>query len=318
MSRADITGRRYLVTGGGGFVGSHLTRRLISLGAQAAVLERSDVMPWRLADMADHIQLYTADVADGPAVADMMKAFQPDGVFHLAAYGVDSADQDIREALRVNALGVVSVLEAMSGCGCRRIVTMGSGAEYGVREGPVSEDTVLHPESIYGSAKAAATIVAHQYAQQHGIGIVTLRPFGIYGEAEPPHKLFCEVILTLLDGKPLNLTPCGQCRDYCYVADIAAALTACMADASLTDHVFNAGTGELRSLKEYVEHIRAVVDSTSEVRYGALPYRQNEVWAPSPDTRRIRELVGWRPVISLEQGLDRTVAWYRANRHLYH
>ena len=317
MAHADLNGGRYLVTGGGGFVGYHLVRRLLSLNAHVSVIEPSSTVPWRLADVSDQITLHAADVTDAQAVADVMDTVHPNGVFHLAAYGVNSADQDIREALRVNVLGTLSVLDAMRRCGCERIVAMGSGAEYGVHEGPIAESDPLRPESIYGSAKAAATVVAHQYARQHGIGIVTLRPFGIYGEAEPQHKLFCEVILTLLDGRTLALTPGGQCRDYCHAADIAAALTACMADASLRDDIFNTGSGELRALKEYVELIRRRVDSQSDVRYGALPYRKDEVFAPAPDTRLIRERLGWKPAIDLEQGLDRTVDWFRAHRGLY-
>ncbi len=317
MVRADLRGGRYLVTGGGGFVGYHLVRRLLSLGAYVSVNEKSPAVPWRLAEVASQIALYAADVTNAQAVADVMDAVRPDGVFHLAAYGVNAADQDIREALRVNVAGVLSVLDAMKRCGCGRIVAMGSGAEYGVHEGPIAENTPLRPQSIYGSAKAAATVVAHQYARQHGTGIVTLRPFGIYGEAEPRHKLFCEVILTLMDGRPLELTPGGQCRDYCHAADIASALTACMADESRRDDVFNAGSGELRSLKEYVELIRRRVDSQSEVCYGALPYRKDEVFAPAPDTRLIREQLGWRPAVSLEQGLDGTVEWFRIHHDKY-
>jgi len=194
---------------------------------------------------------------------------------------------------------------------------MGSGAEYGSFEGAADEKTVLRPQSPYGSTKAAATIIAHQWAAQHGIGLITLRPFGVYGEGEPRHKLFCHVILSLLDGQDVPLTPCGQCRDYCHVADIAAAMAACMAKTSVSDQVFNVGTGELHPLKHYVERIRAIIDSPGRVLYGALPYRSNEVWATAPDIRRIRERIGWCPIISLQQGLERTIDWFRANRHLY-
>lgn len=317
MSRIDLTGGRWLVTGGGGFVGYHLVRRLLSLGGQVSVLEPSTAMPWRLAEAAQDITLYAADVTDAQAVSDAMDAARPDGVFHLAAYGVNAADQDIREALRINVTGVLNVLDAMKLCGCKRLVTMGSGAEYGSHEGAIPETSPLRPQSIYGSAKAAATVVAHQYARQQGIGIVTLRPFGIYGEAEPPHKLFCETILTLLDERPLLLTPGGQCRDYCHVADIAAALTASMGNDALHDDVFNVGSGELRSLREYVELLRRQVGSASDVVFGALPYRKDEVFAPAPDTRQIRERLGWKPMITLEQGMKRTVEWFRVNRHRY-
>ena len=317
MMPNSLAGKRFLVTGGGGFIGSHLVRLLLKSGCEAVVLEPTGVMPWRMAGIPDAFSLYAADVADSKAVAEIMAQVRPDGIFHLAAYGVDSADQDIQEALRVNVLGIVSVLEAMRQTGCRRIVAMGSGAEYGSCEGLIDETTVLRPRSIYGSAKAAATVIAHQWAGQHDIGIVTLRPFGVYGDAEPRHKLFCHVILSLLDGEDVALTPCGQCRDYCHAADVAAALAACMADVSVNGQVFNVGSGELRPIRQYVERIRSMIDSPGRVLYGALPYRKDEVWTPAPDIRRIREHIGWQPVIGLQQGLERTVAWYRANRHLY-
>jgi len=317
MIDTSITGRRYLITGGGGFLGSHLVRRLISLGARVSVVNHSTVSPWRLADIKGYFTLHHADVTDVKRLTEAMDAVRPDGIFHLAAYGVDSADQDIRRAIDVNVLGLINVIDAMRHCGCTRLVAMGSGAEYGIHEGPISEDDPLQPQSVYASSKAAATVVAHPYARRHGVGIVTLRPFGIYGEAEPRHKLFCETILTLLDGNPLNLTPGGQCRDYCHVADITTALVMSMTDSSLTDEVFNVGTGELRSLREYVEHIRALIDPAGEVHFGALPYRRDEVFAPAPDTRHIREKLGWRPLIDLDQGLERTVTWFRANRQLY-
>lgn len=313
----SLAGKRLLVTGGAGFIGSHLVHRLIGANAELTVLTKSAETPWRLAGKADEYRLAIADITDEAAVFRVFSDTRPEGVFHLAAYGVDSAQQDLTDALSVNVSGTINVLKAMNACSCKRIVTMGSGAEYGNHKGPVSEDAPLHPENAYASTKAASTLIAHQYAVQNGIGIVTLRPFGVYGEAEPRHKIFCHAILSMLHGDNLDLTPCTQCRDYCYVHDIVDALMAAYQNEELTDAVFNIGTGSAYPLRDYIEQIRAMINPKSDVRFGALPYRKNELWSPLPDIRRAKQQLKWHSAYSLHEGLEKTIGWFRKNSRYY-
>lgn len=316
MATRDLLhSKRLLVTGGYGFIGSHLVRRLVGTGARITVLSKQGEPLWRLARYAGSFETASLDITDTDAVTALFARTQPEGVFHLAAYGVDSAFQDIVTAANVNVMGTANVLKAMRASGCPRIVTMGSGAEYGNHEGLIREDASLHPENAYASTKAAATLIAHQFAAQHGIGIVTLRPFGVYGEAEPPHKIFCHAILTMLRGDDLDLTPCTQQRDYCYVEDIVDALIASFTHT--VNDIFNVGTGDIRPLRDYIEKIAAVIQPSGRIRYGALPYRSNEVWAPAPDISRIQERLKWRPAHTLEQGIEKTIGWYQKNSHLY-
>jgi nucleoside-diphosphate-sugar epimerase len=205
----------------------------------------------------------------------------------------------------------------MKACGCSRVVTAGSGAEYGNHQGPVKEDAPLRPENPYASTKAAATIIGHQYAAQNDIGIVTLRPFGVYGEAEPRHKIFSHAILSMLHGETLNLTPCTQLRDYCYVVDLVDAFIAAYKKDGLENAVLNIGTGKACPLRDYIEKIRSVLNPQSEVRYGALPYRSDELWSPVPEIRLAALQLNWRSTTSLEEGLSETIGWFRKNTHFY-
>lgn len=313
----SFLGKRLLVTGGAGFIGTHLVRRLISEQADVIVLTKPDSALWRLEDYAGYYRLATADIADENAVCRIMTDIQPDGVFHLAAYGVDPAQQDITQAVSVNVTGTVNVLKAMKACGCSRIVTAGSGAEYGNHHGPVSEDAPLHPENPYASTKAAATIIAHQYAVQNGIDIVTLRPFGVYGEAEPRHKIFSHAIVSMLRGEPLDLTACTQCRDYCYAGDVADAFITAYKNDDIKRGIFNIGTGKALPLRDYIEQIRTSINPQSEVRYGALPNRKDELWSPIPDIRLAAQQLNWHSTISLEEGLEKTISWFRKNNRFY-
>lgn len=313
----SCSGKRLLVTGGAGFIGSHLVRRLISTQADVIVLARTNAMPWRLDDCAGYYRLAATDIADENAVYRIFADTRPDGVYHLAAYGVDSAQQDMTRAVSVNVTGTINVLKAMKACGCSRIVAVGSGAEYGNHQGAVSEDAPLRPEKAYACTKAAATIIAHQYATQHHIDIVTLRPFGVYGEAEPQHKIFCHAILSMLRGDTLDLTPCTQSRDYCYVGDVVDALIAAYENEALTNAVFNIGTGKAYPLRHYIEQIRTMIEPRGEVRFGALPYRSGELWSPLPNVRLAAQQLNWHSAHSLDEGLEKTIDWFRENNRYY-
>lgn len=316
-SFGSLTGKRLIVTGGAGFIGSHLVHRLADERADVIVLTKSDSSLWRLALMGSGCRLAAADICDEAALARAFADSRPDGVFHLAAYGVDMAQQDISRAVSINVTGTINILNAMRSCGCRRIMTMGSGAEYGNHKGPVHEDAPLCPENVYASTKAAASIIAHQYAAQSGIDIVTLRPFGVYGEAEPRHKIFCHAILSMLRGEALDLTPCTQCRDYCYVGDIVDAIITAYQTEPLQNAVFNLGTGRARPLRDYIEQIRAIIKPSSAVNYGALASREREQWAPLPDVRLAKEQLHWQSSHSLEEGLEKTIGWFRENNRYY-
>jgi nucleoside-diphosphate-sugar epimerase len=308
--------KRVLITGGLGFIGSHLVKRLLGHGAKISVLDLNQNQ-WRVKDEIKYIDVYNIDITDSLRVDRCIRDIRPQYVFHLAAYGVDSAQKLYLQAANVNILGTINLLNSLKETGCEKIICTSTCSEYGNRDGKLCEDMCPDPVNIYGSTKACSTIIAHQIARENNINIVTLRLFGIFGEGEERHKFFCDLILSLLEGKDVKLTLCEQCRDYCYVENIVDGLIMAVRNNSIKNDIFNIGSGISRPLKYYVDMIFKYVETDRKPDYGALEYRKNEMWNPQPDITKIKSVLSWVPRIALEEGIKRTVEWFKQNKAYY-
>ncbi len=282
-----------LVTGGLGFIGSHLVKHLLQSGAKVAVLDLSQNL-WRLKDEIKDIYIHRIDITDSIKVNECIKSVKPQCVFHLAAYGVDSAQKVYTKAANINIMGTINLMSALRGNGCEKVVSTSTCSEYGNREGKLCEDLCPSPVNIYGSTKACSTIISHQIARENDINMVTLRPFGIFGEGEERHKLFCDVILSLLEDKNVKLTLCEQYRDYCYVKNIVDGLMMAAQNNAVKNDIFNIGTGISHQLKYYVDLIFKNIGTDRKPEYGALEYRKDEIWNPQPDINRIKSVLSWK------------------------
>lgn len=292
-------------------MGSHLLRRLATSGAEVAALVRAEANLQRLGGHASGVRLMRGDLQKPCSFSRELNAFKPDYVFHLAAYGASYSQREMGPAVNINVLGMVNLLRALKKTTCQKIINIGSGLEYGSVEGEITEGLPPSPVCIYGSTKAAATLVAHQLARQYGMGIVTLRPFAVFGEGEDRTKFFCHVILSLLEGKDVALTGCEQYRDFCYVENIIDGIIAAAENELLQNEILNIASGRSHPLKHYVELIFKHCPGSSRPLYGAIPYRPDEIWQQRPSIDKIKSLLAWEPRVSLEEGINKTVNWYR-------
>lgn len=316
MEKVNLTDKRILVTGGCGFIGSHLIKRLLTEGSKVSIICRPGTKTWRLEEQLENISIYEVDITDSIKVETCIKDICPEIVFHLAAYGVDSAQKEYIKAANINILGTINILNSLKDTGCKRFINIGSCAEYGDRKDIMKEDMYLEPVSIYGSSKACATITAHQIARENNIDIITLRPFGIFGGGEERHKVFCHVILSILEDKEVRLTSCEQLRDYCYIENIIDGLIL-SAKSKLKCNIFNIANGSLFSLKYYVDLIFKHMKTNRIPLYGALESRKNEMWSPAADISKINNELGWAPRIGLEDGIIKTIKWYEENKNKF-
>jgi len=306
-----------LVTGGNGFIGSHLVKKLISDEAYVIVIVRGNSNLWRIEQETNNIKIVKLDLLDRNELRFCIKEFKPEYVFHMAAYGVDQRNNDHIEAINTNVIGTINLLEALSGVGCRKIINAGTGMEYGCFEDQITEHTRLKPNNIYGSSKAAATLIAHQIAKEKNLNIVTLRPFGIFGEYESHSRLFAHVILSILKGTDIKLTGCEQYKDYTYVGNIVDGFLMAALNENLHNEIFNIGSGDCFQLKYYIELILNCLGTDIKPIFGTVPYRSHDLCEANPDIRKIKRLLGWEPAISLEGGIRKTVQWFKNNIDLY-
>ena len=302
---------RALVTGATGFIGSYLTARLLDAGAAVAVLTRATANPWRIVHLLPRVTRITGDLRDLEAVEDEIFDFVPDVMFHLAWHGVEGAQRNDSTQIAANLEGTVELAWLAARIGCPTWVGVGSQAEYGPLNRLIAEDAPTEPTTAYGAAKLYAGRAAAEVAAEAGLRFAWLRVFSTYGPKDTPDWMLPYLIRTLARGETPALTGCEQKWDYLYVADAADAIYR-VAETPAAAGVMNLGYGVAYPLREVVERVRDLVNPSLALQFGAVPYRPDQVMHLQADITKLTRATGWQPVTALDEGLRRTVAWYRS------
>jgi UDP-glucose 4-epimerase len=302
---------KVLVTGGAGFIGSHIADLLIERGHDVAIVD--DLSTGRRDNLPQASRFYDVDIRD-PEFRAVMRLERPEVVFHQAAQmSVKvSTDRPVYDA-QVNVLGLLNVLESCVETGARKVIFASSGATYGnPEELPFNEQHPQRPESPYGITKMVAEHYLSYYARDHGLQYSALRYGNVYGPRQDAHgEAGVIAIFTrqLLAGETPTIHWDGeQVRDYVYVGDVARAnfLAATAGD----DRVFCIGTGVGSSVNQVYARLCDAVGVNVTPRYA--PRRAGDLRAAYFDIRRAREELGWQPSVSLQDGLGETVEWFRS------
>ncbi|MEO8091918.1 MAG: NAD-dependent epimerase/dehydratase family protein [bacterium] len=305
---------RALVSGGAGFIGSHVVDALVARGDEVLVVD--NLSSGRRENLAAALEqgtiLAEADVADPEAVAAAFASHRPDSVFHLAAQiDVRRSVADPGFDLAVNVGGTINLLEQSRRHGTRRLLLASTGgAIYGEGAGrtlPLAEDAECRPDAPYGQSKLAAEGYLSLYQRLHGLVTVGLRLGNVYGPRQDPHgeagvvAIFAGALLD--DGTPRVFGDGSQTRDYVYVDDVVSAfLAASDGDATGT---FNVGTGIETSVLDLGERLGGICGRPFEPEFA--PAREGEVQRIAIDSKLARTELGWAPGSDLDRGLQSTV-----------
>jgi nucleoside-diphosphate-sugar epimerase len=304
--------KRVLVTGGSGFIGSHLTRRLVKEGAEVGILTKYDsiIDNIRLVDIWKCIRVIEADIRNLDSLKTIAD-FKPEVIYHLAAYNhVGDSFLHISEALNCNIQGTANVLEAYNDY--ERFIYIATSEVYGHQERvPFVEDMCPNPISPYAIGKYGGELYCRMKWERADRRIVVLRPFNAFGPYQSPRAVIAEMVLTCLEGKPIYTTEGKQTRDFNYVENLVDGFILAGKCEDAIGQVINLGAGIEISIRELIEIIHHQTNSQSQLHIGALDYRPTEIWRMFADNRRAKEILNWTPKISFEVGLKWTIEWYR-------
>ena len=310
---------RYLVTGGAGFIGSHLVEHLVTDGHDVVVLDnfltgrRENLDPW-----LHRIELLEGSITDQASCARAMRGV--DYVLHQAA--LPSVPRSVRDPLAThesNATGTLNVLLAAKTAGVKRVVYAASSSAYGnTAELPKREELAAKPLSPYAASKLAGEIYANVFHTTYGLQTIALRYFNVFGPRQDPASEYAAAIPRFIMTAVANKSPTiygdgNQTRDFTYVANVVQAnMLACEAPAEAYGRVLNVGCGERVTVNELWSRICALTGSTAKAHYE--PSRAGDVRDSLASLENSRKYLGYVPSVGLQEGLRRTVAFFAPER----
>ena len=304
------TGRRILVTGGAGFIGSHVVDELLRRECVVTVVD--DLSTGRLANLAPGADFHRLDIAHADLLG-LLRDRRPALVVHLAAQSsVSRSVADPRGDAVTNILGTINLLNACVEVGVERVVFAASGGTaYGETRGPAAEDSPLQPLSPYGIAKLAGEFYLRHFQAQHGLGGVSLRLANVYGPRQDPAGEAGVVAIfahRMLGGGQPVIFGDGECvRDYVYVGDVVKAILLALAHPG--GGSFNIGTGRGTTVNQLFHALARACRFPGPATYG--PPRPGDLRYSVLDASRTQRELGWSASTSLEEGLALTVAAFR-------
>jgi nucleoside-diphosphate-sugar epimerase len=298
--------RRVLITGAAGFIGANLTRRLIAEGEDVWLGVKPGSDPWRIAGIEGEAVRCDLDLMDADCIERTVADAQPQCVMHLAAHGAYSWQTDPWAIAETNVLGTLRLLEACTRAGVERFVNAGTSSEYGFRDHAPREDEAPEPNSHYAAAKAAGTGYCGYFGREGRLATVTLRLYSAYGPWEEPKRLIPTLVRAGLQGELPPLVNPDVARDFVYVGDVCEAFAlAASADLPERGAVYNVASGTQTTLGELVDVAREVFGITAQPDWGSMEQRDWDTSTWVGDPSKINSQLGWRPRVSLEEGLER-------------
>jgi len=312
-----LTGRKCLVTGGAGFIGSHLVDTLLKYRCKVRVLDnlingKLDNISHHLGD--EHFEFIRGSITDPLDVERAMDEIEV--VFHLACLGVRHSIAHPFENHRVNAEGSLLVLDASYRAKVERFVYCSSSEVYGTAEYvPMPESHPTRPCTVYGASKLAGEAYARAYHRTYGMAVVILRPFNTYGPRSHHEgdagEMIPKSVIRALNGEPIMVFGDGsQSRDFTWVEDTARALVAGAESDAMIGQTLNIGSNFEISIKDLAYKVAEIIGN-SKTKIVFTPERPGDVLRLYADPRRFKELCGWEPRVGFDEGLSKTIDFFR-------
>lgn len=303
---ASLASSCVAVTGATGFLGGHVVNQLRGTGATiVAIVERGR----QESRHSPAPEIETEYFDDARELASVVRRVAPDYVIHLHAVITTARNRAaLEQTLAGNLLPSLDLMFACMDMGVKRLILMGSGEEFAPVTGRFDDSSNANPPSPYGASKAATTCYAKMFWNAFQLPVIVLRPSVVYGPYQAPRMLVPQVMHALKRREPIAVTAGIQTRDFIHVDDVARGILHALVVPDAVGRSWNLGTGEVVRVKDCLERIEAIAGIHGLIQYGALPYKQGEIFTYEPVVEETFAALHWRPCISLDEGLASTWA----------
>ena len=314
---ASLKGKRVLITGATGFVGSNLVRMALKEGSDVHIITRKKSDKWRIDDVSTYITDYNSDLLDYKRLDDIVSIIRPDIIYHTATYGGKPNQRDTIRIVQTNLIGTINLIKACMKFSFDLFVNTGSSSEYGIKEKPMMEEDLLEPVNDYGVSKSAATQYCRAIAKTEELPIVTLRLFSPYGSYEGSTRLIPSVILSCLRRNKPRISSPNFVRDFVHIKDVLDAYEKLIDIPQLSGEILNIGSGKQCTIEEVANKIIELLGNCVELETGMAQRWPNEPKKWEADISKANDILAWKPKYDLENGLAETISWFEKNINRY-
>ncbi|MDD5129537.1 MAG: SDR family NAD(P)-dependent oxidoreductase [Candidatus Omnitrophica bacterium] len=315
-----IKGKRILVTGVNGFIGSYLSRRLLQEGAILHGLAMKGTSLARIKELSRNITVHYGDLSDYKTVCSCVKKVKPQIIYHLAALRVVARDLKLVDSMiKTNIFGTLNMLKAVADekIKLERFVNTGTCEEYGDGPAPFKESQREVPVSPYSASKVSVTYFCQMFYKTNNLPIVTLRPFLTYGAGQDLDLFIPSLIHSCLKGKDFFMTSGDQTREFNYIDDTVEGFLLAGSAPKAVGEIINIGNGREYKIRDVAVKIVRMMGNPIKLHFNAMPKRPGEAAHFFCDNKKAKQILGWRPRVGLDQGLEKTIAWFRAHPDFY-
>ncbi len=310
---------RYLITGGSGFIGSNLIRKLIKENQELTILIRENSDLWRINDLVPKIKTIKTDFSNYGKLEKLISDIDPNFVYHLGTYGGYPFQTSIQKTTQVNIINTIKLFESLSKCNnLKLVINFGSSSEYGPKSNPMNENDDAIPTTPYGISKLTQTNFAKFYSENVNLPIVTLRLFSVFGPFEEPGRLIFDIMTSIIKGKTIELSSPFPRRDFVYVSDVIEAIETITNAKNIVGDIFNIGSGVMHSVEDVVNNALKIAKSDNKISWDVKQKRVFDDMTPwVSDIQKIKKNLKWEPKYSFADGLALTYKWYLNNQQIW-
>jgi len=312
-----LKNKKILITGGAGFIGSHLTKKLLSFGAKVTVVVKynSIIDSPRLVNVWDKLEVIEADLRNTDSVSEM-KTKNFDLVFHLAAYNhVGDSFKHVFENVNSNLLSTINLLN--HGPKIKKFIHIGTSEIYGIQKKlPFNVKEKANPMSPYAVTKFSSELFSILKSKHTKLDLICVRPFNTFGPFQSEKAIIPEIVIKCLMNKDIKTTEGKQTREFNYVDNIIDGILFLNKKVRHSVEPINIGSNKPIKIRDLVKKIHKFSNSSSKLKIGYLKYRPNEIWNMQANNNFLRQK-GWSPRISFDDGLKATINWYRKFHKIY-